>query len=191
MNEARYRETDGWRELKEIIRERCVLKGRFVLSSGQVSDYYFDCRNITLHARGSLLIADTIMDILDVIEAGGFPVEAIGGPTLGADPIAATAAMRSEQLPRNSVQAFIVRKEPKKHGTNLDIENAPPEGAGVVIVEDVVTTGGAIFRALEKIEGAGLKVLGVITIVDREQGGGEKLSARYPFFPLFLKSDFD
>lgn len=191
MNEARYRETDGWRELKEIIRERCFLKGRFVLSSGQVSDYYFDCRNITLHARGSLLIADTIMDILDVIEAGGFPVEAIGGPTLGADPIAATAAMRSEQLPRNSVQAFIVRKEPKKHGTNLDIENAPPEGAGVVIVEDVVTTGGAIFRALEKIEGAGLKVLGVITIVDREQGGGEKLSARYPFFPLFLKSDFD
>lgn len=191
MSEARYRETEGWLELKEIIRERCFLKGRFVLSSGQVSDYYFDCRNITLHARGSLLIADAIMGILDVIEAGASKVDAIGGPTLGADPIAATAAMRSAQLPRNAVQAFIVRKEPKKHGTNLDIENAPAAGAGVVIVEDVVTTGGAIFRALEKIEGAGLKVLGVISIIDREQGGGEKLAARYPFYPLFLKSDFD
>lgn len=191
MSEARYRETEGWRELRQIITERCFLKGRFVLSSGQVSDYYFDCRNITLHPRGSLLIADAIMDILEEIESAGTPVAAIGGPTLGADPIAATAAMRSEQVERDPVQAFIVRKEPKKHGTNLDIENAPPEGAGVVIVEDVVTTGGAIFRALEKIEGAGLQVLGVICIVDRQAGGGEKLAARYPFYPLFVKTDFD
>jgi orotate phosphoribosyltransferase len=191
MSEAGYRKTDGWQELKRIITERCFLKGRFVLSSGQVSDYYFDCRNITLHPRGSLLIADAIMDILGEIESAGTPVTAIGGPTLGADPIAATAAMRSEQLPRDPVQAFIVRKEPKKHGTNLDIENAPPEGAGVVIVEDVVTTGGAIFRALEKIEGAGLTVLGVICIVDRQAGGGEKLAASYPFYPLFVKTDFD
>jgi len=191
MSEARYRETEGWRELKGLITERCFLRGRFVLSSGQVSDYYFDCRNITLHPRGSLLIADSIMEIVDAIETRGTPVAAVGGPTLGADPIAATAAMRSAQLQRNPVDAFIVRKEPKKHGTNLDIENAPGEGAGVVIVEDVVTTGGAIFRALEKVEAAGLKVLGVICIVDRQAGGGEKLAARYPFYPLFVKSDFD
>lgn len=191
MSEARYRETDGWRELKRLITERCFLKGRFVLSSGQVSDYYFDCRNITLHPRGSLLIADAILSIIEGIESRGTPVRGVGGPTLGADPIAATVAMRSAQLPREPVEAFIVRKEPKKHGTNLDIENAPGEGAGVVIVEDVVTTGGAIFRALEKVEGAGLAVLGVVCIVDRQAGGGKKLAAKYPFYPLFNKSDFD
>jgi len=191
MSEAGYRDTAEWQELKQIIAEHCFLKGRFVLSSGQVSDYYFDCRNITLHPRGSLLIADAVMGIVNSIEGGGNQVAAVGGPTLGADPIAATAAMRSAQLDREPVQAFIVRKEPKQHGTNLDIENAPPAGSGVVVVEDVVTTGGALFRALEKIEAAGLEVLGVVCIIDRQAGGGEKLAARYPFFPLFVKTDFD
>ncbi len=191
MSQAGYRETAGWQELKEIMKERCFLKGRFVLSSGQVSDYYFDCRNITLHAHGSLLIADMIIDVLGTIEKAGRPVAAVGGPTMGADPIAATVAMRSVQLEREPVEAFIVRKEPKQHGTNLDIENTPVQGSGVVIVEDVVTTGGSIFKALDKIEAAGLDVLGVVSIIDRQAGGGDKLAARYPYFPLYLKSDFD
>jgi len=187
-----FHNTPEWNELRKLVGERCFLEGRFVLSSGQVSNYYFDCRKITLHPRGSLLIADIIISIVAQLEKeSGKQVEAVGGPTLGADPIAATVALRSAQLGRKAMDAFIVRKEPKKHGTNLNIENNPQPGAGVVVVEDVVTTGGAIFRALENIEEAGLNVMGVICIVDREQGGGEKVGRRFPFIPIFKKSDFD
>jgi len=174
-----FHNTPEWNELRKLVGERCFLEGRFVLSSGQVSNYYFDCRKITLHPRGSLLIADIIISIVAQLEKeSGKQVEAVGGPTLGADPIAATVALRSAQLGRKAMDAFIVRKEPKKHGTNLNIENNPQPGAGVVVVEDVVTTGGTLLQVIDRVEAAGYKVGLVVTVVDRQEGGVEALAEK-------------
>lgn len=191
MSKSDDRQSAAWKELQTLVRQRCFLKGRFVLKSGQVSNYYFDCRRITLHSRGSLLIADLILDLFERVEGeAGRAVEAVGGPTMGADPIAAAVALRSGQRGR-PVEAFIVRREAKQHGTTQHLENHPGAGAGVVIVEDVVTTGGSVVQAAEQAEEAGLKVLAVICIVDREQGGGEALAARWPYHALFRRSDFE
>jgi orotate phosphoribosyltransferase len=191
MNGSDFRQHPAWKELQAIIRQRCFLQGRFVLKSGQVSNYYFDCRLVTLHSRGSLLIADLILELLQRLEReSGRRVEAVGGPTMGADPIAAAVALRSGQLGR-PVEAFIVRREAKQHGTSQHLENHPGPGAGVAIVEDVVTTGGSVLQAAELAEAAGLDVLAVICIVDREQGGGEALAVRWPYHALFRRSDFE
>ncbi len=176
MNETRQR-------YLEILRANSLEFGRFTLVSGQTSHYYFDAKKTTLDAEGAYLGACLILDELRI---RGVEVEAIGGLTLGADPIVAAVAAVSFAEPGRyrPLQAFIARKEPKKHGTRRFIEGfqGRPD-APVAIVDDVCTTGGSTLRAVEAAEDAGFRVAAVLCLVDRGQGGAELLSA-YPFYPL-------
>jgi orotate phosphoribosyltransferase len=173
-------------ELAEIIRKKSLRIGDFVLSSGKKATYYLDCRLTTLDPRGALLIARLL---LQRIQELNLKVDAIGGLTLGADPIAAAAAVVSE-LEGKPIPGFIVRKEAKGHGMQRFIEGwdgAP--GSRVVIVDDVCTTGDSILRACEKAEEAGYKVAATFCVVDREEGGAATISQRYPFYPLLTAGE--
>jgi orotate phosphoribosyltransferase len=145
--------------------------GDFTLSSGKKSDFYIDCRLVTLNARGLLLTSRAMLEIIRPLK----PL-AVGGLTLGADPIAAGVAIESarEGAPIN---AFIVRKEAKAHGAKRSIEGPElPRGAKVVVVDDVVTTGGSTVQAIERLrEEVGAEILAAVALVDREEGGAEAL----------------
>ena len=143
------------------------------------------------------MIATLILEAADRLAAAdGRPIDAVGGPTIGADPVVghvaglswerAQAAAGGQQ---RTLRAFLVRKESKQHGTRRLIENDIPKGARVIVFEDVVTTGGSTLAAIKKIEEAGLEVAAVVAMVDREQGGEEAL-ASYRYRPLFKKSEF-
>ena len=187
--------------LKALIAEKCVLRGDFVLASGQRSKVFFDCKRVTLDPEGIHLIAGLILDIVDdLVRRDGRPIDAIGGPTIGADPVVghvaglswdrATQASGSRSRPAlRPLRGFLVRKETKDHGTKRAIENDIPRGSRVVVFEDVVTTGGSTLEAIGRVEEAGLAVATVVSVVDREQGGVEAL-ARYRYHPLFKKSEF-
>jgi orotate phosphoribosyltransferase len=169
-------------ELAEIIRTNSLRVGEFVLSSGKKANYYLDVRLTTLHPRGALLIARLI---LQRIRQLSIHADAIGGLTLGADPIAASVAVVSE-LEGAPLRAFIVRKEAKGHGMQRFIEGWDGlPGSRVVIVDDVCTTGDSILKACQKAEEAGYVVAATFCVVDREEGGTEAVVARYPFYPLF------
>jgi orotate phosphoribosyltransferase len=170
--------------LGALLRQRALVRGAFRLASGQISDHYFDCKRVTLDPEGAHWTAEAI---LDLIEKEGLHPEAVGGPTIGADPIAAAVALRSRERGR-PLPAFLVRGRAKDHGTGRTIENAPPPGARVLVVEDVITTAASTLGALREVEEAGLKVEAVVCLVDREQGGAEALSA-YRFLPLFRRSE--
>jgi orotate phosphoribosyltransferase len=201
--------------LKALIKEKCVLHGDFVLSSGQRSKIFFDCKRATLDPEGVHLIATLILKVINRLAAiDGRPIDAIGGPTIGADPIVGHVAGLSwlhsgspvARRPTSStrpaagratvaaaaqpLRAFLVRKGKKDHGTRRLIENDIPKGARVVIVEDVVTTGTSTLQAVRQAEEAGLEVAGVISVVDREQGGVKTLTG-YRYYPLYSKADFD
>jgi orotate phosphoribosyltransferase len=144
-----------------------VRRGDFVLASGQRSSFYIDCRLTTMSAEGQGLIGQ--LGLRAIREAGWRP-QAVGGLTMGADPVAyavAAASFGSDLV----VDAFSVRKETKAHGTGRVIEGCFAEGDVVVIVEDVITTGGSAQRAIAAVESAGGQVLGVLAVVDREEGG--------------------
>jgi orotate phosphoribosyltransferase len=192
---------DPRERLKALIAEKCVLRGEFVLASGQRSKVFFDCKRVTLDPEGLHLIASLILDIVDdVVRKDGQPIHAIGGPTIGADPVvghvaglswerATVGAGTGSVAPPRPLRGFLVRKETKDHGTRRVIENEIPTGSRVVIFEDVVTTGGSTLEAIHKAVETGLEVAAVVAVVDREQGGTEALS-RYRYFPLFKKSEF-
>lgn len=155
-------------ELKAIIMELSYEEREVTLASGRKSNFYFDGKQTTLHARGGLLVGQAFWD--EVKKFNG-PIDGVGGLTLGADPIA-TATSIAAQLEGQAVHAFIIRKEPKGHGTGQWLEgrkNLPP-GSRVVIVEDVTTTGGSSMKAVERAEEEGLEVVGIVTLVDREEG---------------------
>ena len=158
--------------LIEILRERSVKTGEFTLASGKKSDFYVDARVTTLHAEGSGVVARLILDRLHA------DAVAIGGMSLGADPIACSAAAISGTTAR-PVHAFLIRKTPKGHGTGRDLEGLAnlPEGAKVCMVEDTTTTGGSLLRAIERAEAHGLQVVQCITVVDREEGAAEHVGA--------------
>ncbi len=160
--------------LAQILREESIRRGHFVLASGRTSDYYLDCRRTTLHPEGAYLVG---CEVLDSLARRGWTCAAVGGLSLGADPIATAAAVVSH-LRGTPLRAFLVRKEAKAHGTGQRIEGAPPSGSPVVLVEDVITTGGSSLIALEACEAAGLPVAGLVAIVDRQEGGRENLEAR-------------
>src|SRR5262245_51312162 len=166
--------------LADVLRERSILRGRFTLASGRESTWYLDCRKTTLDPEGATLVGRCILDRID---REGIQPAAVGGLTLGADPIAAAVAVVSWQAGR-PIPAFIVRKSAKDHGTGRRIEGWLPEGKPVLIVEDVVTSGGSSLEAIAAVEQAGATVAGIVAIVDREEGGAEALR-NYPFFPLF------
>jgi len=171
--------------LIDLFRERALRFGEFTLASGQTSSYYLDGKQITLHSEGLRLVSLGLLELLDDVE-----FEAIGGMSIGADPIIggvlAVAAERGRPL-----DGFLVRKEPKGHGTNRFIEGPVSPGAPVVIVDDVVTTGGSSLLAVDRVQEYGCRVVCVVGIVDRLQGGGESFAARsLPFRPLLTVRDF-
>ena len=165
-------------ELIELLKTKEAVKfGDFTLSSGKKSDFYVDCRKITLHPQGARLIAQIILEKIK-----GSKVDAIGGLTLGADPITSSVVALSD------IPGFIVRKKEKEHGTRQKIEGIIEPGFNVVIVEDVATTGASALQAIEAVEAVGAKVVKVIAVVDREEGAAEALK-NYDFDPIIKKSD--
>lgn len=165
-------------ELKKLLKETGAVRfGEFTLSSGKKSNFYVDCRKVTLHPQGAKLIGKIILEKIK-----GLKVDAIGGLTLGADPITSAVVTLSD------IPGFIVRKKAKEHGTQQKIEGLIEKGWSVVIVEDVATTGASALQAVEAAEAVGAKVVKVISVVDREEGGAEKLK-EYDFDPIFKKSE--
>jgi orotate phosphoribosyltransferase len=159
--------------LDQLLLERSVRRGDFVLASGRRSSFYVDARLTTMSAQGLVLIGRVG---LQAIRTKGWTPDAVGGLTMGADPVAYAIATASAQSPPQ-VQAFSVRKEAKAHGTGRRIEGNFAAGNRVVVVEDVLTTGGSAQQAVTKIRAEGGQVLGVLTVVDREEGGLKALEA--------------
>lgn len=160
-------------ELISILRTRSFRRGRFTLASGRESPFYVDARPTTMSARGLTLVGTLG---LDAIRTAGWAPHLVGGLTLGADPVAYAIAAASDREPPR-IDAFTVRKEAKAHGTGRRIEGAFRAGATVVVVEDVITTGGSALRAIEAIRGADGVVAGVLAVVDRDEGGRDALRA--------------
>jgi orotate phosphoribosyltransferase len=174
------------RELLDIIRDHSLQIGEFVLSSGKKSSYYLDCRVTTLHPRGALLTARLL---LGEIRRLRIEADAIGGLTLGADPIVASVAVVSA-IELRPLPAFIVRKDLKKHGTRRRIEGWQGQsGSKVVIVDDVCTSGGSLMEAAGAAESEGYEVSAVMCLVDRLEEASGSLKGRYPFHSLFTIRD--
>ena len=177
---------DQLQELREILRKKSLAVGDFVLSSGKKSSYYLDCRTTTLDPKGALLIGRLI---LAAIEKQGIQADAIGGLTIGADPIVTAVAVVSS-LQGHPLPAFIVRKQAKGHGTQKNIEGySGADGSRVIIVDDVCTTGASILTAAEKAEEAGYQVVAALCIVDREESGADIIREKYPFYSLLTAKD--
>jgi orotate phosphoribosyltransferase len=169
--------------------------GSFKLASGATSDYYIDCRTTTLHAEGGRLTGHAILELL---QKNNIQADAVGGLTMGADPIvsnvATASAWRALSDPNATLlHGFLVRKAEKAHGTGRRIEGFCEEGARVVIVDDVCTTGGSTINAIEAAQQAGMKVAAVVCIVEREEANGrpavEAAAAGAPFLRLFTARD--
>ena len=174
--------------LKEIILEKSYRKGKFRLSSGLESDFYIDGKQTTLSAEGAYLCGK---EIFELIKNNPEPIAAVGGMTLGADPLV-TAASLVSFLEKHPIPAFIVRKESKGHGTEQYIEGLKnmPAGCSVALLEDVVTTGGTLLMVIERVEAQGFKVGLVVTVVDRQEGGAETLEkAGYPMKSIFTREE--
>jgi len=172
-------------KLLQVLAEKSFRLGQFKLSSGGTSDYYIDCRITTLDAQGSRLTGEVFWQ---EIQARGWRPQAIGGLTMGADPIVSAVAVVSGQL-----HGFLVRKAEKQHGTGQRIEGFREKGARVVIVDDVCTTGASTIQAIEAAREFGFDVIGVMCLVEREEAGGrtnvEKAAAPAPFVALFTAND--
>lgn len=171
--------------LIELFRERALKFGDFTLASGQKSSYYLDGKQVTLHAEGLRLLSLGLLEKLEGVE-----YDAIGGMSIGADPIiGGMLTVAAEQ--NRSPAGFLVRKEAKGHGTNKFVEGPVTPGNRVVIVEDVVTTGGSSLLAVDRAEEFGCEVVKVLGVVDRMQGGAENFAERnLPFDCLLTIEDF-
>jgi orotate phosphoribosyltransferase len=173
--------------LLELLRTRSFQEREVVLSSGLKSNFYIDCKQVSLDAEGSALIGELFHQVIEEIAPRAV---AVGGLTMGADPLATATSILSFQL-GHARAAFLVRKEPKGHGTNQWVESTTlPAGAPVVILEDVITTGASTLRAIERARGAGLEVLHAVGLVDRLEGGREAVEAETPLTTLFTRRDF-
>ena len=172
-------------ELLRLLATKSFRLGDFKLSSGGRSDYYIDCRTTTLDARGAQLTGQVFLE--EIRECGWNP-EAIGGLTMGADPIVVAVAVTSGRL-----NGFLVRKAEKQHGTGQRVEGFRGKGARVVIVDDVCTTGGSTIQAIEAAREFGFEVVGVMCLVEREEAHGraevEKAAAPAPFVAVFTAND--
>jgi orotate phosphoribosyltransferase len=172
-------------QLLEILAAKSFRLGDFKLSSGGTSDYYIDCRTTTLDSRGARLTGQVF---LDEIRAQGWKPEAIGGLTMGADPIVVAVAVVSGEL-----SGFLVRKAEKQHGTGQRIEGFRKKAAPVVIVDDVCTTGASTIQAIEAAREFGFEVIGVMCLVERKEAKGrpnvENVAAGVPFISIFNNND--
>ena len=176
-------------QLLELIRARSFGRGRIVLASGRESDYYIDMRPTTLHPPGATCVGELIVDAL-----AGMPVEFVGGLEAGAVPIATAVAIASARRGGN-LQAFFVRKRVKDHGAKKMIEGLPKgetlRGRNVVIVEDVMTTGGSSVQAINAVREEGANILLVLTIVDRLEGAADTFAGeKLPFRALYTADEF-
>jgi orotate phosphoribosyltransferase len=159
--------------LIELLAERSFKVGDFTLRSGKKSRYYVDARTTTLSAEGQALIGALGLRALD---AAGLRPAAVGGLTMGADPIAYAIAHRSF-LDGRPIEAFTVRKEAKGHGVGRQIEGCLEAGQQVVVIEDTITTGGSALKACEALKAVDARILAILALVDREEGGREALEA--------------
>ncbi len=177
-------------DLKTMLLEKSVRTGDFTLASGKKSDLYVDCRVTALDNKGAHWIGQVGWDlVLGKIEAEGLEVDAIGGMTMGADPISLVVGMASSEHEK-ALQVFTVRKEPKGHGRGKQIEGNFKEGDRVVVVDDVITTGGSTLKAIEAIRAAGGEVDFCLVLVDREEGGRPAIEADgVPVVSIFTRSE--
>ena len=176
-------------QLLNLLATNSFRLGEFTLSSGAKSDYYIDCRTTTLHARGSELAGRVF---LELIQQQGWQPQAVGGLTMGADPIVVATSVISSQA-GNPIHGFLVRKAEKAHGMGRRVEGFQEKGARVVIVDDVCTTGSSTIQAIEAAREFGFEVIGAACLVERLEAGGkpavEKAAAPAPFISVFTSAD--
>ncbi|MEN8141247.1 MAG: orotate phosphoribosyltransferase [Thermodesulfobacteriota bacterium] len=173
--------------LKKLLLEKSYRKGTFTLSSGRESDFYIDGKQTILSAEGAYLCGRLIFELIQNHEA---TIGAVGGMTLGADPLV-TAASIASYMAEAPIPAFIVRKEAKGHGTEnfLEGQKNMPEGCNVTLLEDVVTTGGTLLKVIDRVQAQGFKVAQIITVVDRQEGGAKTLAdAGYKLETIFTRA---
>lgn len=178
-------------DLVDFLKAHAVSRGKPVkLASGATSDVYVDGKMVTLHASGMNIVADALLDELDM---RGVDADAIGGLELGATPIVSGTLLRGGQRsPRREIHGFVVRKERKRHGTMKLIEGPVNEGMRVVVVDDVVTSGQSIVQAIDALRAANITVVGAIAVVDRDAGGAETLAALgVPYWPLVALTELE
>ncbi len=157
----------------------------FTLSSGKSSDIYIDAKRVLLSAKGMVLVGEIVWR-----KIANLGIQAIGGLTMGADPIAYATAMFANLSGKKALNVFIIRKKAKKHGMRREIEGPIAPGEKVVIVDDVVTTGGSVKKAIESALEAELKILKVVPLVDRQEGGREAVEALgLEYDPVFTKEE--
>jgi len=158
-------------KLAKLLLQLSYKEGDFTLTSGKKSEYYFDCKQTALHAEGGYLIGRLFFEMLKDVDLHG-----VGGMTLGADPLITGVTVVSH-LEGRPLPGFIIRKKSKGHGTDQYLEGLAnfTEGDKVVLLEDVCTTGGTLITAAERVRDAGLEIVGVLAVLDREEGGREKL----------------
>jgi orotate phosphoribosyltransferase len=162
--------------LAALVRDLAVVHGRVTLASGREADWYVDMRRATLHHEAGPLIGHVMLDLLDENGFGPGEIDAVGGLTLGADPVA-TAIMHAAASRGLEVDAFVVRKEAKSHGLQRRIEGPDVAGRRVVAVEDTSTTGGSVLQAVEALREAGAEVVACAVVVDRATGAKEAVEA--------------
>jgi orotate phosphoribosyltransferase len=169
-------------QLANLLRAKSLVRGEFTLSSGKKSNYYLDCKLTTLDPEGALLTGYCILELLDEMS---IKPEAIGGLSMGADPLVTAAGVVSA-IEKRPLAGFLVRKRAKEHGRQKQIEGIEkPRGKKVVIVDEVCTTGGSTAEAIDAAEREGCEVLAVISLVDREEGGSDMLRAKYNYRSIF------
>jgi orotate phosphoribosyltransferase len=175
--------------LVELIKELAVIHGRVTLSSGLEADYYVDLRRATLHHEAAPLIGQVMLDMLDA--AGITEFDAVGGLTMGADPVA-TAIMHQAAARGRAIDAFVVRKAAKAHGMGRQVEGPDVKGKRVIVVEDTSTTGGSPLTAAKALEEAGAIIVAVATVVDRSTGANQVIAdAGYKYLSAVSLEDLD
>jgi orotate phosphoribosyltransferase len=176
-------------QLRDLVVDLAVVHGEVTLSSGATASYYVDLRRVTLHHRAAPLVGHVMLDMLEEAGLGTADIDAVGGLTLGADPVA-TALLHAAASRGQDLDAFVVRKEGKAHGLQRRIEGPDVDGRRVVAVEDTSTTGGSVMTAVDALREAGANVVGVAVIVDRETGARERIEAEgLPYLSVFGLAD--
>lgn len=185
----RHQERFAWLHLRllELLRRDAYVEGQVKLASGAMSDFYLDCRRVALTSEGHFLIGSLFAQIVTTC----FPhVRLVGGMSMGADPLASATATISS-FGSHPLDAFYVRKEAKSHGSQRFVESGQlNEGDAAVIVEDVVTSGGSALRAVERAREAEIECCAVLALVDREEGGAQKIEKELPLLTLYRRRDF-
>jgi len=174
------------KQLLKLLKNKAFLKKRIKLSSGKISNFYIDVRKVSLSPKGVYLISKLIFDLVKKEN-----ITAIGGPTLGADPIVSGVCLLAHRS-RRKLKGFLIRKTPKKHGRQKMIEGqAPAASDRVIIVDDVATSGGSLIKAIEALRKEKVKIAAAAVVVDRQEGARENLSKyNFPLFSVFTKKDF-